>query len=586
MMNELNTPIDHLYEQAKKILAANPGIGKKRLGQMLGIKTPSSRLRIFRYRGETQGHGTEPDYIRVRQLKEASLDWSAARIATELGLTIDHARLHLARWLGAQSFQGRSAAVPPVPAAEPEAPAHGAELRVCGQGDNQALSYRGSRIRTVEELLAYTQTDTAVWEIERQEINKWEVGMKDPMAGGILTEPLFQIKLWLRRKAAEQALQKFMNGMLEKFQQAAPIRPSIPRRSGNKGLLEISIMDHHSGKYCCAMESGRAYDADIAERMFITALEDLLQKSAALPTEKILMVCGNDFFNTDQLGRTTTAGTPQDEALRYQESFLRGRQLLVRAVDRLCEVAPVHVVMVTGNHDTQRLYYLGDVLAAWFRNNSDVQIDNSPSSENIIYTIAISLGSRTAITKSILTCRCCWPRKIPKAGRRAATGNFTWATSIRANIKCLFPPLIEQECSSAFCLRCVRPMPGTPPWAIAPGCRRRRSISILRRDALPISSTAQAEKCLCLTQLVDHLLCGPVMNPLESRLRSRRTSWCGMSCCWVPPAAASPLCSLQPWARSWSVARRRWAFWCWTRKQTAWRIKSGMPPGRLAGARM
>ncbi len=171
MMNELNTPIDHLYEQAKKILAANPGIGKKRLGQMLGIKTPSSRLRIFRYRGETQGHGTEPDYIRVRQLKEANLDWSAARIATELGLTIDHARLHLARWLGAQSFQGRSAAVPPVPAAEPEAPAHGAELRVCGQGDNQALSYRGSRIRTVEELLAYTQTDTAVWEIERQEIN-------------------------------------------------------------------------------------------------------------------------------------------------------------------------------------------------------------------------------------------------------------------------------------------------------------------------------------------------------------------------------------------------------------------------------
>ena len=84
-MNELNTPIDHLYEQAKKILAANPGIGKKRLGQMLGIKTPSSRLRIFRYRGETQGHGTEPDYIRVRQLKEANLDWSAARIATRIG---------------------------------------------------------------------------------------------------------------------------------------------------------------------------------------------------------------------------------------------------------------------------------------------------------------------------------------------------------------------------------------------------------------------------------------------------------------------------------------------------------------------
>jgi hypothetical protein len=127
-------------------------------------------------------------------------------------------------------------------------------------------------------------------------------------------------------------------------------------------LLEISIMDHHLGKYCCELETGRAYDPEISERMFIIALEDLLAKSASLPVEKVLFVCGNDFLNTDHLGRTTTAGTPQDEAIRYQESFLRGRQLLVRAIDRLRQIAPVQVVMVTGNHDTQRLYYLGDVL--------------------------------------------------------------------------------------------------------------------------------------------------------------------------------------------------------------------------------
>lgn len=93
---------------------------------------------------------------------------------------------------------------------------------------------------------------------------------------------------------------------------------------------------------------------------------------------KILFVCGNDFLNTDHLGRTTTAGTPQDECLRYQESFLRGRQLLVRAVDRLREMAPVDVVMVTGNHDTQRIYYLGDAVSAWFRNTPDVTVENSP----------------------------------------------------------------------------------------------------------------------------------------------------------------------------------------------------------------
>ena len=50
----------------------------------------------------------------------------------------------------------------------------------------------------------------------------------------------------------------------------------------------------------------------------------------------------------------------------------------MRAIDRLRPIAPVQVVMVTGNHDTQRLYYLGDVLEAWFRNTKDVAVDNSP----------------------------------------------------------------------------------------------------------------------------------------------------------------------------------------------------------------
>ena len=111
-MNQMKTPDDPLYAQAKQILMANPGIGKNRLGAMLGIKAPSSRLRIVRYRGETEGHSTDPDYVRVRQLKEQQPDWSTLKIAYTVGLTVDHTKLHLARWLGAQSYQ-------PAPVANP-----------------------------------------------------------------------------------------------------------------------------------------------------------------------------------------------------------------------------------------------------------------------------------------------------------------------------------------------------------------------------------------------------------------------------------------------------------------------------------
>ena len=50
----------------------------------------------------------------------------------------------------------------------------------------------------------------------------------------------------------------------------------------------------------------------------------------------------------------------------------------MRAIDRLRHIAPVRVVMVPGNHEQQRLYYLGDVLAAWHRNTEGVEVDNSP----------------------------------------------------------------------------------------------------------------------------------------------------------------------------------------------------------------
>ena len=95
--------------------------------------------------------------------------------------------------------------------------------------------------------------------------------------------------------------------------------------------------------------------------------------------EKILFVAGNDFLNTDHLGRTTTAGTPQDEMVRWPDAVVRGKDLLVKAIERLRRLAPVEVLMVQGNHDTEKIFCIGEILSAWFRNTPGVKIDNSPA---------------------------------------------------------------------------------------------------------------------------------------------------------------------------------------------------------------
>ena len=251
----------------------------------------------------------------MRQLKEQHADWGAVKVSQALGLSLDHAKLHLARWIGVQSFKGavsggaQVSSTPAQPAGSLRTGTGEADLLVSGDDDEQNLTYQGSRIRTLEDLLAYTQTDTRIWEVERYVINKWEMGTK--IGGEVLTEPLYQIKVWMRRKILEHRLQSLMDGLLEKFKTAAPLRAASARPHGGAGMLEISLMDMHLGKLSWAPETGYDYNVDIAEKMFLEALEDLLSKASGLDIGRVLFVCGNDFLNTDHLGRATTAGTPR-----------------------------------------------------------------------------------------------------------------------------------------------------------------------------------------------------------------------------------------------------------------------------------
>lgn len=454
-----------LYQQAKQFLQQHPGACKGLLAQHLGIKTPAARRLIERYRGETQGHSPHADYQQVLALKLKNPQLGSHAIAKQLGITVDKARVHLNRYVGAQAYQGHFGALfPPAPVPLPAAPAAPAttpappaavttpapaavtkapELQDTVHHDARDLSYLGGKIQTAEDLLAYAQVDQHVWEIERQTVNKWEVGMRDA-SGGAVTSPLFQIKVWLRRRVAEQRLQSVMRGLLDAFKVAAPPARVITRPPAGDGLFEISIPDLHLGKFCWAEEVGEPYDMDIAARTFRNALEDLLGKGAALKPACILLPVGNDFFNVDNLEGTTTKGTPQDEEGRWQASFIAGRRLIVEAIERCRAVAEVRVCMVAGNHDEQRLTYLGEVLAAWFRHAPDVTVDNGPTQRKYVRWHANLIG---------LTHGCAEPHaNLPlimateRAPDWAATAHREWQLGhFHARAKKVFQPVTDQQ---------------------------------------------------------------------------------------------------------------------------------------------
>ena len=106
------------------------------------------------------------------------------------------------------------------------------------------------------------------------------------------------------------------------------------------------------------------------------ALNILVNRSSSFDFEKILFPIGNDFFNSDSLKNETTRGTPMDEHLLWQETIKKGRQLIQIGIEYLTRFAPVHIIVVPGNHDWQRMFMLGEMIEGWFHNNENVTIDN------------------------------------------------------------------------------------------------------------------------------------------------------------------------------------------------------------------
>lgn len=190
-----------------------------------------------------------------------------------------------------------------------------------------------------------------------------------------------------KRRSVEYVPQEVGIGdVLESFKaEAAKFAPNYskfpePKVLTTNPLLEISIFDLHFDKLCWAEETGNNYDKKIAEGLYFDAISYFAGLARAMEVSKILLPIGNDFFNSEGFFPQTTNGTPQETDSRWQDSFTHGWKMLVKAIDFLSTIAPVDIVIVPGNHDATRTYYLGSVLDAWYNSHRFVTVNNAPTS--------------------------------------------------------------------------------------------------------------------------------------------------------------------------------------------------------------
>ena len=154
------------------------------------------------------------------------------------------------------------------------------------------------------------------------------------------------------RATPEERAQAFLKEMKNFKLPPLPKLPAYKKTKEANLLFELAVFDPHWGRLCYGRETGnRNYDLNIAMRDYAGAVDDLLTRLDASRVGRILIVFGNDQFNTDGETGATTAGTRQDSDGRFVKIQKLGYEQCFQTVLKALQIAPVDILVVPGNHD-------------------------------------------------------------------------------------------------------------------------------------------------------------------------------------------------------------------------------------------
>jgi len=141
--------------------------------------------------------------------------------------------------------------------------------------------------------------------------------------------------------------------------------------------VEISVADFHLAK--------KTIDGENCiinrKNAFLNVVKNLVEKvKGNFHIDRIVFPISNDFFHTDNYQNSTTNGTPQDVIVGFDSEYEEGFDLLVNAISYLrdnCDA--LKVVLVQGNHDRTKSFYLAHALEVYFKNDESITFDRKHS---------------------------------------------------------------------------------------------------------------------------------------------------------------------------------------------------------------
>lgn len=140
--------------------------------------------------------------------------------------------------------------------------------------------------------------------------------------------------------------------------------------------VELNIADFHFAKKTIQKETPEKKTFD-----YVRTVSDLIGKiNNSYTINKLVFPISNDFFHSDNYQNTTTNGTPQDVTMWYDEEYERGFDILATSIMFLSTQArEVEVILVQGNHDVTKGFYVAHALEIFFKENKNIKFQREHS---------------------------------------------------------------------------------------------------------------------------------------------------------------------------------------------------------------
>ena len=179
----------------------------------------------------------------------------------------------------------------------------------------------------------------------------------------------FTSSVFSKRKEAKDYSPEDFAKFLENYKPANILVTKIPNFKDVVNV-EISLSDYHLAKR--TVDGDNSIEARV--KRYLDVAQSLINKVVSnYHIDTVILPISNDFFHTDNYQDQTTKGTPQDTIMDYSEEYELGFSVLVDTINMLRQYAShVVVILVQGNHDKTKSFYLAHALDVFFKDTHDV----------------------------------------------------------------------------------------------------------------------------------------------------------------------------------------------------------------------